>query len=60
MRQCLQFKSSYAKFNLATLKFKRVEAFVPFKNEVWQLDNIAFGIKMVGVKFLLAQRYFFD
>ena len=38
VRQFLHSKPSYAKFTLATRKFKRIKAFARFKNEIWCMD----------------------
>ena len=38
VRQFLHSKPSYTKFTVATRKFKRMEPFARFKNEIWCLD----------------------
>ena len=56
MRQFLHSKLSYTKFTLGTPKFKSVEAFARFKNEIWCVD-LAYVDKLAkddnGVKYLL-------
>ena len=54
---------SYTKFTRATRKFKRMTAFVRFKNELW-CRNLAYVDKVVkdnnGVKYLLVRQDLFD
>ena len=52
---------SFAKYNLATRKFKRMKAFARFKNEIWCM-NMACVDKLAkdsnGVKYLVRQDLF--
>ena len=63
VRQFLHSKPSYTKFTLATRKFKRMKAFVRFKNEIWCMD-LAYVDKFAkdnnGVKYLLVRQDLFD
>ena len=63
VRQFLHSKPSYTKFTLATRKFKRMEAFARFKNEIWCMD-LAYVDKPAkdnnGVKHLLVRQDLFD
>ena len=58
VRQFLHSKPSYTKFTFATRKFKRMETFARFKNEIWCM-NIAYVDKLAkssnGVKYLLSR-----
>ena len=62
VRQFLQSKHSHTKFTLATSKFKRMKAFVRFKNEIWCMD-LAYVDKLAkdnnGVKYLLVRQDLF-
>ena len=63
VRQFLQSKASYTKFNLATRKFEKMRAFARFRNEIWCMD-IAYVDKLAkknnGVKYLLVRQELFD
>ena len=63
VRQFLHSKHSYTKFTLATRKFRRIEAFARFRNEIWFMD-LAYVDKLVkannGVKYLLVRQDLFD
>ena len=63
VRQFLHSEPSYTKFTLATRKFRRMEAFARFKNEVWCMD-VAYVDKLAkdnnGVKYLLVRQDLFD
>ena len=59
VRQFIYSKPSFTKFTLATRKFKRMNAFARFKNEIWCMD-LAYVDKLVkdnnGVKYLLVRQ----
>ena len=63
VRQFLLSKPSYTKFALVTRKFKRMKAFVRYKNEIWCMD-LAYVDKLAkdnnGVKYLLVRQDLFD
>ena len=63
VRQFLQSKDSYTKLTLAARKFKRMRAFVRFRNEIWCMD-LAYVDKLAkennGVKYLLVRQDLFD
>ena len=59
VRQFLHTKASYSKFTSTTRKFKRLEAFVGFKNGIWQLDIAAFVVEFIGVKYSLVRQDLF-
>ena len=62
-RQFLHSKDSYTKFTLAARKFKRMRAFVRFRNEIWCMD-LAYVDKLAkeinGVKYFLVRQDLFD
>ena len=63
VRQFLHSKAYYAKFTLATRKFKRMRAFARFRKEIWCMD-LAYVDKMAkeknGVKCLLVRQDLLD
>ena len=63
VREYLHSKTSYTRFTQATRKFKRMRAFVRFKNEIWCMD-LAYVDKLSkdnnGVKYLLVRQDLFD
>ena len=63
VRQFLHSKPSCTKFTLAAPKFKRMNAFSRFKNEIWCMD-LAYIHKLAkennGVNYLLVRRDLFD
>ena len=63
VRQFLHSKGSFAKFTLATRKFKKMRAFARFRNENWCMD-FACADKLAkennGVKYLLVGQDLFD
>ena len=63
VRQFLHSKLSYTKFTLATRKFKRMKAFVRFKNEIWCMD-LTHVDKLAednnGLNYLLVRQDLFD
>ena len=63
VRQFLHSKDSFTKFTLAARKFKRMRAFVRFRNEIWCMD-LAYVDKLAkennGVNYLLVRQDLFD
>ena len=63
VRRFLHSKPSFTKSTRATRKFKRMQAFARFKNEIWCLD-MAYVDKLAkdnkGVKYLLVRQDLFD
>ena len=63
VRQFLHSKPFYTQFTLATRKFKRMNAFARFKNEIWCMD-LAYVDKLAkdnnGVEYLLVGQDLFD
>ena len=63
VRQFLHSKPSYKKFILATCKFKRMNAFARFENEIWCMD-LAYADKLAkdnnGVKCPVVRYDLFD
>ena len=63
VRQLLNSKPSYTKLTLATLKLKRMKAFVRFKNEIWCMDLAYVDILAKDnndVKYVLVSEDLFD
>ena len=63
VRQFLNSKPSYTKFNPATRKIKRMKAFARFKVEIWCMD-LTYVDKLAkdnnGVRYLLVRQDLFD
>ena len=63
VRQFLHSEPSYTKFTFATRKFKRLEVFPRFQNEIWCMD-LTYVNKLAkdnnDVKYLLVRQDLFD